>query len=413
MNRKLVPTTLAPRRSFGRWLTRACAVTPLRQLVAGAICIAALGASLAYAEDAKDLAKPAASSLGDLLTASGIKLTGYVDASYEHLNSEGAFANGTPDRTFDYRKDSFSLHQVAVTLAYQPKEGFGAFAHLIAGQDPDVFAPYDSNPGAHSKFDFPHAYVQYATGALTVIGGRYVTLAGAETIDPRTNFNFSRSILFGFAIPFAHTGVRATVAASDQLTLVFGVTNGWDDLKDTNSAKTLELGVGYTPTKAVSIAAQGYFGRERVAGLVPTGQEGMRKLIDVAATWNVTDALSLVLNYDWGRQQGAAGSGLTAGNADTARWNGLAGYVNYQIDDHYRISLRAEYFDDKDAYRTGYVQKWKEGTLTFGYAPVKAFELRLEARYDKAGGNFFLRSPSITDVSNNQTSVAIEGLYKF
>jgi len=31
-------------------------------------------------------------------------------------------------------------------------------------------------------------------------------------------FNYSRSILFGYAIPFAHTGIRATYAASDSMT---------------------------------------------------------------------------------------------------------------------------------------------------------------------------------------------------
>ena len=45
------------------------------------------------------------------------------------------------------------------------------------------------------------AYVQYATGSWTFIGGKFVTLAGAETINPTTDTNFSRSILFGYAFP--------------------------------------------------------------------------------------------------------------------------------------------------------------------------------------------------------------------
>ena len=389
------------------------AVTVLSLLVA-------LPAVPVRAEESKDASKPAAPSLSDVLAASGITLSGYADLSYEHLDGEGLFVSGAPTRTFDDRKDSFSLHQLAVAIAYQPKQGFGAVVNLIAGQDPDVFAPYDINPGAHSKFDFPQAYVQYASGAWTVIAGRYVTLAGSESIDPRSNTNFSRSILFGNAIPFAHTGVRATYAASDQLSLVFGVNNGWDDLRDTNSAKTAELAVLYTPIKAVSLTAQGYFGKERVGGLVGFGPEGMRKLIDIVATWSVTDAFSLGLNYDWARQEGTANSGLTAANADTARWNGVAAYVNYQFSDQWRVSVRAEYFDDQDGYRTGIVQKWKEGTVTVGYAPAKSVELRLEARADKSDGNVFLQSfatdpvtDALTDTSDHQTSIALEALYKF
>jgi len=387
----------------------------------GALCLSlALAAPIAGAEEAKEPAKPAAPSLSDVLAASGLTVTGYVDVSYEHLDGEGIFVNGIPNRTFDDRKDSLSLHQAAIVVAYQPKEGFGALVNLIAGQDADVFAPYDINPGAHSKFDFPQAYVQYATGAVTVIAGRFVTLAGTETIDPRPNSNFSRSILFGNAIPYAHTGVRATFAANDQLSFVVGVNNGWDDLRDTNTAKTAELAVLYTPVKAVSLNAQGYFGKERVGGLVGSGPEGLRQLVDITASWNVTEALALGLNYDWGRQAGAAGTGLTANNVDTARWDGIAGYVNYQFSDQWRVSLRVEYFDDADGYRTGIVQKWKEGTVTVGYAPAKSFELRLEARYDKSDSSVFVRSlatdpesGAFTDTADNQSSLALEALYKF
>jgi hypothetical protein len=108
---------------------------------------------------ADEPAKPAAPSLTDVLTASNITVSGYLDVSYQHLDGTGQFANGSPDRVFDARQDSFSVHQAAVTIAYQPKEGFGGLVNLIAGQDADVFAPYEINPGAHSKFDFPQAYV--------------------------------------------------------------------------------------------------------------------------------------------------------------------------------------------------------------------------------------------------------------
>ncbi len=376
--------------------------------------IALLSAVSVSAVAADEPAKPAAPSLTDVLAASNITVSGYLDVSYQHLDGTGQFANGGPDRVFDARQDSFSVHQAAVTIAYQPKEGFGGLLNLIAGQDADVFAPYDINPGAHSKFDFPQAYVQYATGPLTVIAGRYVTLAGFETIDPRTDTNFSRSILYGFAIPFAHTGVRATVVANDQFTLNLGVVNGWDDLKDTNSAKTLELGATFTPIKALSLTADGYVGKERVGGLTEVGPEGQRELVDIIGSWNITDALALVLNYDWGRQDGGAVDG------GTARWNGLAGYLNYAFNDHWRASLRSEYLDDQNGYRTGFVQKWKETTLTLAWMPSNAAELRLEGRIDHSDHSVFVkdsayftsdRAPQF--LGDQQSSIAVEALFKF
>ena len=37
-----------------------------------------------------------------------------------------------------------------------------------------------------------------------------MTPLGAEVIEPWANYNYSRSLLFSFAIPFTHTGVLAT-----------------------------------------------------------------------------------------------------------------------------------------------------------------------------------------------------------
>jgi hypothetical protein len=361
---------------------------------------------------AKD--EPAAPSLAEVLAASSLTLSGYLDVSYQHLTGTGLFANGSPDRVFDARPDSLTLHQAAITIARQPQHGFGAVVTLIAGQDADVFAPYDINPGAHSKFDFPQAYVQYAAGPLTVIAGRFVTLAGYETIDPRTDTNFSRSILYGFAIPFAHTGLRATVVANDQFTANVGIVNGWDDLKDTNSAKTVELGVTLTPIKALSLTADGYVGTERVDGYTALGPQGQRSLVDVIVSWNVTDALTAVLNYDWGRQAGGAPNG------GSARWDGLAGYLNFMLNDHWRASLRSEYLNDRDGYRTLVAQKWRESTLTVAWMPSRAVELRLEGRLDHSDQAVFAKNSAyfIGDgnpmfLGDQQGSVAVEGLYRF
>ena len=40
--------------------------------------------------------------------------------------------------------------------------------------------------------------------------GKFVTPIGAEVIESQDNWNYTRSILFGYAIPFYHVGVRAT-----------------------------------------------------------------------------------------------------------------------------------------------------------------------------------------------------------
>lgn len=363
----------------------------------------------------------------------GLKLgifdvSGYADISYNHLSNSALFTSGAPSRVFDIEQSGAAVRQVAVTLASQPKQGWGGLINLTAGKDADVIAPFDTNPSngkgcnvvtgynadgskcSLDRFDVTQAFAQYATGPWTVIAGKYVTLAGAEVINSPTNTNFSRSILFGYAIPFSHTGLRASYAASDALTLTAGVNQGWDDIRDTNSAKTLELGLGWTPSKMVALSAQGYFGKERVGGLVNTGPEGMRSLLDAVATINATDQLSFVLNYDYGSQDNT--TGLVPSGASKATWSGVAAYANYQFSDAWRLSFRTEYFDDSDGYRTGVVQKWTENTLTLAWMPMKAIEIRAEVRGDHSNVASFLDRNGVTARSNNN-SYGLQFLYKF
>jgi len=382
----------------------------------GALLCIALGARGAHAEDPAKPAAPTAPALRDVLAASGVEVHGYVDAAYSYLSGTGIFSSGTADRVFDTEPNSFNLHQAALTINYQPKEGFGALVNLTAGRDARVIA---SAGEATSNFDVTQAFAQYAHGPLTVIGGKFITLAGAEVINSTLDTNYSRSILFGYAIPFTHTGVRLTYAASDQLSLIVGVDNGWDQLQDQNKQKTAELGVSFVPSKLFSLAVQGYSGVEQLAGgaFIGAGTHGVRDLIDAVATYNATSQLTFILNADWGSQDNF--TSLVNGAPIKAKWDGVAAYANYQANDQWRLSVRAEYFDDKDGYRTGVIQKWKEGTLTLAYLPTKFIELRGEVRYDKSDSSAFVKDSTFlggtpgAGVSDNQTSVGVEAVYRF
>ncbi|HEY7965024.1 MAG: outer membrane beta-barrel protein [Steroidobacterales bacterium] len=380
----------------------------------------AAAALLGHAARAEEPATPAAPSLAEVLASSGISVTGYVDLSYEYLSGLGSFASGTADRVFDARHDSFTLHQAALTLARQPKEGFGVLVNLTAGQDAPIIKSYPNTGG--SEFDVTQAYVQYATGPLTLVGGKFVTLAGAETINPTTDTNFSRSILFGYAIPFTHTGLRASYALSEQLSVTLGLNNGWDQVSDANSQKTLEYGMTFTPAKTLSLTVDGYLGREPV-GIVnntPTAAGGQRALADVVASWSVSDKITLVGNFDYGEQKDdSAGAAISK-----YRWDGAALYLNYAITEQWSASLRGEFFDDKDGYRTGVLdgagrgQKWRELTLTVACAPTKNMLLRFEARYDRSGvADAFVESADggggALRFNDQQSSIAVEALYRF
>lgn len=385
-----------------------------------------LMAALAAALAGPALAQESANDAG--LKVAGFDVSGYADVSYSHLSRRNVFTSGAPSRVFDLEKSGIAVRQLAVTAASQPKEGLGGLVNVIVGKDADLIAAYKTDPNNgkgcnvatglnadgtscdRDRFDVTQAFVQYATGPWTAFAGKYVTLAGAEVIASPSNPNFSRSILFGYAIPFTHTGVRVKYELSEMLSLTGGVNQGWDNIKDTNSSAGYEIAAAFAPSKLVSLAVMFHGGKERVGGLVNTGADGDRNLFDAVLTVNPIDNLTLVLNYARGTQDNTAGA--VPSGAAKAVWSGWAAYANYQLADQWKLSLRAEIFDDQDGYRTGLVQKWKEATLTLAWLPVAAIEVRGEVRRDRSNVAAFLDRDGVTG-RESMDSYGLQLLYKF
>src|SRR5690242_7493190 len=217
--------------------------------------------SAAIAAPAAALAQARVPTLGQVLDASGISMNGYIDAGYNWANRNIQNPPGFSDRVFDSQNNSFNLHQFGLTVSKLPKEGFGGLVNVTIGSDAQVIHsfPEPSGPNSGSSmFDITQGYGQYSSGALSLIAGKFTTLAGTEVIASSGNTTISRSILFG-AVPFTHTGLRVSYAPSDSVTLYGGLNNGWDQISDANRQKTAEIGATFNPTKALTLTASGYF----------------------------------------------------------------------------------------------------------------------------------------------------------
>ena len=373
--------------------------------------LVATAVSAAFAAPATVLAQQARiPTLGQVLDASGLSVNGYIDAGYNWANRNveaGVQGRGVGPRVFDNQNNSFSLHQLGLTVAKQPKEGFGGLVNVTVGQDAQVIHSFPEPSGAasgSSMFDITQGYLSYSKGSLTMIGGKFTTLAGSEVIASPGNNNVSRSILFG-AVPFTHTGVRASWAPSDTFTVYGGLNNGWDQLQDTNRQKTLELGASFNPVKPLTMTLSAYIGNENVGAA-----NGERDLLDFVLNYAVNDGLSLGAELLTFKQDIPGGT--------SAKYNGLALYGSSMLNAQWRASARVEYFDDKNGFHFNTVDggggalgvKYYEGTLTLGYLPTKDVELRTEVRADKADQNVYVDGGS---TSKTLMTFALQGLYKF
>ena len=353
-----------------------------------AVLLATAAASAARADDPP---KPASPTFADVLDASGITATGYIDATYSYGDHSMELL---PDSTASV--NTFSLNQAAITISKLPSSGFGALVNLVDGTEAGtgLYAPsysYAGNINSGSHLDLLQAYVQYATGKTTVMVGKFGTLAGAEVAAPTGDMNVTRSLLFWYSEPINHTGVRVVYAASSTASFTIGANNGWNAETSTGSGKTLELGFSLAPSKAVALTGAAYYGDTDVASGL-----GKKTLVDLVGTFTVSPSLTLVANVDWDKQEITNGGG-------SFTWWAAAGYANYAINDAWRTSLRLEYLDDQDGVIAGARQKLKEGTLTVAYMPAKNYEFRAEARHDTSdlGGS--------TDI----TQAWLQALYKF
>lgn len=333
----------------------------------------------------------------------------YVDTTYQYVFDRGATSD-LQLRSLYPDNQQFAINAFTISVSKTPTlEGgimdlLGFRADILFGEQ----APLLSSNGLESDVVDPYqAYLQFlapvGTG-LNVYAGRFVTLAGYEVIEARSNPNITRSILFGFAIPFTHTGIRSDYTAGP-LTFTAGLNNGWDQVKDANGNATIESQIAFSHSGgAISdswFGVTGYFGREPGdIGFAETN--GWRELITAVGTITFNDWLTFIVDADFGWQQDIIFNEL--GSEEGVSWWGIAGYVVLDVHPAINLALRGEYFDDEDGFRTGTAQKLFELTPTISVKPFKGliagnrfvdnFEARVEFRWDHSDVRYFEKEDS-------------------
>jgi hypothetical protein len=379
--------------------------------------MAALAAPV-FAEDAKP-ALPAINA-DDLKKALGLSI--YLQGGYTYNGNAGTVGGEQEQndyRVFDHKTNSFTLDLAQIVFVKDPALGNAGFKlKLSAGETAKWIhsrglsggAPFSTPTGTDvqvsgegtDSFDVTEAYVSYnaAVGkGLRFDFGKFVTYNGAEVIEAIDNPNYSRSFLFNYAVPFTHTGVKASYAFSDALTASVHIVNGWDNSTDNNKGKSYGMSVTYAPVELLSLTVNGMTGPEQL-----NNDSNIRSLLDLIATIKPTKKLSLILNTDNGREQGI---GVTGG---AATWSGMAGIVKYDLNDTYSLSVRAEAFDDQDGVRTGtgIQQRLTEVTVTPEIRLNGGVILRPEYRHDSSTAQSF-----DNNTKKSQDTLALGVMYRW
>ncbi len=366
------------------------------RLMGIAVGVAAAAVAMGGASHAADVAD----------VVKGAKVSGYVDTTYTYnLNAPLSGVNGF--RVFDTEANSFLLNNSELAFTKEAPAGGAGFGLVLNyGTDAQITQASGSviSPDTlRNDFDIQEGYASYGfkSGKGWLRFGKFVTLTGAEVIRSPGDYNISRSFLFGYAIPFTHTGLRLHYEVSPMLSGHVGISNGHDNLKDDGKGKTGELQVSLSPVKMLALSVTGMYGDEASA----VGQDA-RGLVDVVATITPVDTMTIVFNYDRGSQK----NGL--GQNNSALWQGYAAYLNVGLGEKHSATIRGEVFDDQDGFRTGGTpQTLKEVTLTVACKQVEHLELRAEYRYDMSNQDVFQDDKGVA--KDTQSTVGVQAIYSF
>lgn len=344
-------------------------------------------------------ATPAAAEPSPFNLFNGTELGGLVDARYTWFSNR--HEGDAQYRNFDTRHNEFGLSMAQLWLVKAPAAASRAGFKLKASIGPASTIVQSLEPGSSRVLEYiQEGYVSYLAPlgkGLQFDVGKFLTPHGAEVIEARDNWNYSRSLLFALAIPYYHAGVRASYAPSDKVTLGASLVNGWNNVTENNGAKTVGAQIVFKPTAAVSLV-QNYMAGPEQAG----DNDDWRHLADTIVTLTVNPKLSLMANYDYGRDT-VAGANV--------HWQGVAGYAKIQANKWVAFSPRFEWYDDPSGFTTGTTQTLKEATATLEVKPSDAFIWRLEYRTDFSDSAVFkTRSAAL---KKTQSSIGVGLLYSF
>lgn len=323
-------------------------------------------------------AVPSASAPPSTWSVGGIDFSGLASGYFSgNFNNPDSRENQL--QNFDFQANQFSLEMAKVSMAHSPDPvgfqvdlGFGKAFDWIHQTEPsgqtgylrNVEQAYISLKPAHAK-------------GFEVDFGQFVTSAGAEVIESMTNWNYSHSLLFAWAIPYYHFGLRASMPLTKSFTGGVQVVNGWNDTEDNNKGKTLGLTGVYTKPK-YTLYTTYYVGPENANTDV-----GWRNLIDANLVLTPTPKLSAYINYDYGQNRNAVKDESGRFNAGSlGRWQGIAVAAHYQATAKSSLTPRVEYFTDPQGFSTGTAQKLNEFTVTYEYRMVEGLLARVEFRND-------------------------------
>jgi hypothetical protein len=340
-------------------------------------------------------AAPAAPPVKSIWTVGKVDFSGSADVYYSFNNNHPA-GGFNQLYNFDDKTNQFDLNMAKLTANMDPAP-LGFRVDIGLGRVFDNLHPYGTPDPGFMRY-VEQAYVSVKPKDMKGFEadfGQFVTSAGAEVIETKDNWNYSRSILFAWAIPYYHFGIRTSMPIGSSVTVGVQVVNGWNNIIDDTGKNMQTVGIVGAVTRKKFTWSNNYYTGPNVNGV----NTGHRNLYDTTLLLTPGDKVNAYINFDYAHQP------RIGGGAD--HWAGIAAAVHLQITKRVAFSPRVEYFNDPSGFSTGTPQRLHEVTFTGEYKFTDWLLGRAEYRNDGSNVPFFFRGNDQTTKTQNTATIGL------
>ncbi|MDX5346075.1 MAG: porin [Hymenobacteraceae bacterium] len=311
-------------------------------------------------------------------TEKPFKLTGAVDVYYAYDFSQPAnrYRQFT---TQAYRHNEFNLNYGYLKAAYEQGR---VRATLLLHTGTYVQANYAAEPNTLTRLiGQAYAGIRFGTGTWLDVGV-LPSHIGYESTFSGDNVVYTRALMAENS-PYYETGARLTHSFSERLTATVLLLNGWQNIHETNNAKSFGAGLSYSPSEKLNLSYNNYYGNE-----APDSMSAKYRFFN---NFNVKYIFSKMFtlggSFDFGTQE-------LIYSSDRGNWYAALLVAQYRLSERYAVAARLEHYNDNKQVivETGTANGFQTSSLTcnFDYQPMPNALLRLEARGYKSKDAVFL-----------------------
>jgi hypothetical protein len=403
----------------------------------------AFGVTRSSSVDSPLMAALSTTDLGKSMEEAHIQMYGWLNAG-GNVSTNGVRPGGNAPAAYSFTPNTVQLDQAVLYLERLPdtvqKEhidwGFrlsGMYGENYRYTTAYGIASYQLlGHNLYNGYDFPmvygELYIPQIAEGLMLRAGRFISIPDIEAQLAPNNYMYTHSLSYTFD-NYTNTGILASLAATKNLFLQFGVVIGtdtapwnWGETVANPFPNPVFPGTrilkdpGAKPSLTAAIRYQTDSGNDNIyliANGINDGTWGYNNLQWLGMTWyhkfndqwhisfeaytlsqrkvlNATDPAGIIANggFPFTPANGINFNAPNFAQCDsptaltcTARAVGVVAYINYRLSPLDNISLRPEYYDDQEGQRTGIKTRYIDFGIGWQHWLSPQVELRPEVTY--------------------------------